>query len=897
MRVFFSAIVGIFTIASLGAVAPTAAQAATPTTVPPLIDNPSEGVTAAPLPTAQINGIAWDQVIVGDTVYAGGQFTSARPAGAALGTDESPRENLMSYSLSTGEMTSWAPSVNGRIRVMAASKDGSRLYIGGAFTSVNGQPRYRIAAFNTNDGSLVPDFAPVVGSDVFGIAVGTDAIYLGGWFGSLNGVTRSRLGAVSLTGETLAWAPTANNTVASLGLTAAEDRVIVSGSFSDLNGTAVQSLSSLDAENGGLYPFAANQVIRNGSWSAAVGSVRVINDKVYATGWAYRSGNFEGMVKVDAYTGAIENFMACSGDTYDAMPFKGSIYTVSHHHRCDPIGGAPQSKRHQFSDAITENITGTTQALFTGQPAGSYVNWFPTWQPATSAVNGSGAFEAGWTTEAAGEYLAIGGEFTAINGIPQQGLSRFGTRNVPNTTNSTPAAPGTEMVPALQNLTSTSTRVTVHSQWDRDNLTLKTKIFRLDVSTKEPVHTFTTDATYWERPDLSWVDTGLTAGQTYTYRVQFEDPDGNKRTSADVSIVAGSDLASLSPYALSVYNAGASNYWPLGEPAGSTTADDIAGDLDLTMYKLTGGTVNQAQAGAIAGSSDTATAFSNAWAAHANAIQAPTTFSEELWFKTTTTAGGKLLGFGEYKATTSNAHDRNIYMTPDGKLNFGVFNGGIYKISSENSYNDGQWHHVVGTMSKAGLSFWVDGLKIGKLESITMGRDYTGFWRIGGDRSWAGGFNFDGTIDDVAIYPKVISRAEIRDHYRKSGRVLNLPADPTDAYGVEVTTDEPTLYWRLNEKNSTTAADTNSNISGTYRNRVIQGQASAVVEEIPRRASMAPTGSSLPTPPSPPLTPSRSRLGSTPPRPPVARSWALVTPRPGSAGALTATCTWSLTAR
>ena len=91
--------------------------------VPAVQDN--TGVTSDVLPTAQINGVVWDQTIVNGIVYAGGEFTSARPAGAALGTSESPRYNLMSYNLSTGVMTDWAPVVNGDVHAITASPDGS----------------------------------------------------------------------------------------------------------------------------------------------------------------------------------------------------------------------------------------------------------------------------------------------------------------------------------------------------------------------------------------------------------------------------------------------------------------------------------------------------------------------------------------------------------------------------------------------------------------------------------------------------------------------------------------------------------------------------------------------------------------------------------------------------
>src|SRR3954452_11528485 len=62
-------------------------------------------VTADPLPTVQIDGVVWSQVIVGNTVYATGSFTKARPAGAALGAASSvPRSNLLAYNLTTGAL-------------------------------------------------------------------------------------------------------------------------------------------------------------------------------------------------------------------------------------------------------------------------------------------------------------------------------------------------------------------------------------------------------------------------------------------------------------------------------------------------------------------------------------------------------------------------------------------------------------------------------------------------------------------------------------------------------------------------------------------------------------------------------------------------------------------------
>ena len=133
--------------------APTAEAAAPPAVVQP---DSSTGMTADVLPTTQINAGGWveDQVISGDTVYAGGKVTSARPAGAAAGTSESARGNLLAYSISTGNLTSFAPKLNGVVHVLALSPDKSRLYVGGEFTTVNGATRNRLVAIKTATGAV-----------------------------------------------------------------------------------------------------------------------------------------------------------------------------------------------------------------------------------------------------------------------------------------------------------------------------------------------------------------------------------------------------------------------------------------------------------------------------------------------------------------------------------------------------------------------------------------------------------------------------------------------------------------------------------------------------------------------------------------------------------------------
>ena len=145
---------------------------------------------------------------MGDTVYAGGEFTSARPAGAAPGQNETPRGNLLAYDITTGNLiTSFAPTLNGAVNALALSPDKSRLYVGGSFTTVNGVQRSRIAAYSTATGQLVSTFTPNLDAQVRAITVTNTAVYVGGIFSRANGVARSRLAAFSPTNGALLAGP------------------------------------------------------------------------------------------------------------------------------------------------------------------------------------------------------------------------------------------------------------------------------------------------------------------------------------------------------------------------------------------------------------------------------------------------------------------------------------------------------------------------------------------------------------------------------------------------------------------------------------------------------------------------------------------------------------------
>ncbi|BDZ46066.1 LamG-like jellyroll fold domain-containing protein [Naasia aerilata] len=194
---------------------------------------------------------------------------------------------------------------------------------------------------------------------------------------------------------------------------------------------------------------------------------------------------------------------------------------------------------------------------------------------------------------------------------------------------------------------------------------------------------------------------------------------------------------------------GATNYWRLGEPSGSVLYDLVGSD---DAYAGTG--LTRGLAGALTADSNTATTFSgdaNGTAGTRNLISGPQSFAVEAWFKTTSTTGGKIVGFGSSSTGLSSSYDRHLYLDAAGHVVWGVWPGYSSTVTTSGVYNNGQWHHVVGNLSASGQQLYVDGTLIGST-SVTSAQAYSGYWRIGGDSSWAGDQYFDGTIDEVAVY-------------------------------------------------------------------------------------------------------------------------------------------------
>lgn len=525
-------------------VAPAAAD-----TMPPNPSNPATPPTvgATALATTQIDGVAWSQVVVGDTVYVGGKFTTARPAGSPAGSNTTPRNNFLAYNVTTGVLlTSVNVQANAQVRVVAASPDGTRVYLGGDFTTLNGASYYRLAAISTATGQVITSFRPIFDSQVRSLAVTNTAVYAGGTFSNVNGVSRSFLAELNPANGALvtAWSPTADAGVQALAVSPDGSRVYAGGQFQHVNGESHYGLVMLNGTNATTMPFAANSIIRDAGVNAGITALSATSDAVYGSGYVFGSGgNFEGSFSADAVTGALNWLEDCHGDTYSVAPLNNLLYVVGHPHFCGNIGGFPETNprtyHHSlaFSKAATGTVTRNTVGNYTnfaGKPSPTLQTWFPNW--ATGTFTGQG--QAAWTIAGDSRYVVVGGEFPQVNGHNQYGLTRFATDAVQRST--TGPNDNAALTPTATSTTSGRATIAWTSTFDQDNIQLTYALSR-DGDTAHPVFTTVTSNNFWNTGPMSFTDTGLAPGSSHTYALRVTDPDGNtiSRTGNTVVVAGG----------------------------------------------------------------------------------------------------------------------------------------------------------------------------------------------------------------------------------------------------------------------------------------------------------------------------------------------------------------------
>ncbi len=797
---------------------------------------------AAPLPatvsadllrTPQINGVVWSVAVNGNTAYAVGAFTRARPSGvAAGGAGEVVRNNAMAFDIPSGTILPWNPNFNAQARTVDISPDKTQLFVGGDFTAVSGQARSKIAAFSMADGALNPNFQTSVGGTVLAISITADTVYIGGSFGSIGSESRSNLAALKRSNaDRLPWAPTTDDIVHGVLVTADNSRVVVGGRFQNLNGARKIGIGAVDGSTGATTGWTSTPIpATQGTNTSWVTNMILRDGVVYASANGMGGHWFDGRFAAKVDTGDLIWLDNCYGASTDVTVMGQVMYSVSHAHDCTSVGGFPEENPQVWKRALAETIypTGTDQAppsnnsTYSGQPVPTLLHWYP------SINTGfyTGQYQGGWAMDNNGTYLVTAGEFTRVNGVNQQGLAVFTNRETaPNKVRPeyTP-----DLKPTVLSLSSGTARVAWPTTWDYDDETLTYDVLRDNSLT--PIDSVEQASIWWKDKSLGIVDKDLTVGSTHTYRIRVSDPWGNQYIGPRSEPVTISD-AQTGPYAEMIKSDGAASYYRLDEPSGPVVYDH-AGFSDADA----GNGVSRGVSGAIEGNeASRLSGSSSANVTGRTSEPAPDSFTVEAWFKTGTNFGGRIIGYGNSRTGSSSSYDRHVWMDNSGRVWFGVWTGQSATLNTAKTYNDNKWHLVTASMGADGMVLSIDGVRVGQRGDTTTGQAYNGYWRIGHDnlsgwpsRPLSTGIAAD--IDEVAIYPTVLDRTTVAAHYNASGRTADIPAPPTDEYGKSVYADDPTIYWKLDDAASSTgAADTSlSNNDARTEGTVTKAVAGAI---------------------------------------------------------------------
>ncbi|WP_010533410.1 PKD domain-containing protein [Brachybacterium squillarum] len=755
--------------------------------VPPLLQRDENVVTADALPTVQIDeGYVWAQTMIGDTVYAVGGFDNARAPRADPGTWLTPRTNALAYDITTGDLDqNFAPEVNGPVKAVAASPDGSRIYIGGSFNRVNGESRWGIAALDPVTGEVLDDFRPAIGgTGVYSLVADGDTVYAGGLFTQANGAARRNAAAFAeQDGALRAWAPEPDRQIDAMVADPAGEDIVLGGRFTAVNGDgSLKGIGAVHRTTGEVdTDWVLPETVESGALATARGQAGIFalaadEGAVYGTGWAFwdQERKLEGTFAAEAGTGELRWVADCHGDHYGVFSSGETVYTTGHTHSCETVGLAPEQdpRENRYVEAFTTEARGVVAESdvsgyknWGGSPAPSPYVWYPDFLVGTA----TGLGQAGLTITGNDEYIAVAGEFVGVNDGNYQGIVRFATDPEGGAADG-PRIGGEDWQPVANPGIPGRTRLTIPGTWDRDDLTLTYELWREDLD--DPVDTVVADSTWWEQPEIGLEDTTAEPGTTHTYTVRARDGDGNEVSSAGIDLQA--EEGETPSYTAAVLEDDPLLYYPLGDTEAAWAGTDpalfgagVAPGQDGISNSATGPS-------GLDGGSDATIGENGATG------PAPEEWSAEVWVRTETTTGGKLLGFGDRSSGTSLTYDRQVYMTDAGTLRFGTYpNGTTHTIGTEESFNDGQWHHVVASQGADGMTLTVDGQVLATDPDVTGADDREGSWRFGGDsvNGWPDRPSTDfltGDLDEAAVYDRVLPRDRIAEHYRL-GRVWEAP--------------------------------------------------------------------------------------------------------------------------
>jgi hypothetical protein len=306
----------------------------------------------------------------GNTFIAGGTFTRVTNAGSST---QLTRTNIFTFNATTGAVTTtFAPTLDGMVRSVLPSANGSVVYVGGEFKNVNGVAVKSLIALNLSTGQIDPTFkVPVLDGRVYSMSLANGKLYIAGNFKHVAGRNITYIAALnpitgavdpaftaSITGLINPAAPSHSGwttKVIKLDVSPTGNRMVFSGDFTTVNGQSRPQIAMLDITT--PTPTLANWQTNLFSKMCHTNWENFVMDVAYAPDGTYFSVAAAGGYDGDTSTGcdsatrwdaaATGTGLAPSwidftgGDTLWSIASSGSAVYVGGHERWlnNPYGG------------------------------------------------------------------------------------------------------------------------------------------------------------------------------------------------------------------------------------------------------------------------------------------------------------------------------------------------------------------------------------------------------------------------------------------------------------------------------------------------------------------------------------------------------------------------------
>ena len=355
---------------------------------------------------------------VGNRIFVGGRFTDVTEDGVG----STPRPYLAAFDATTGDwISSFTPTLNGSVLALQAAPDGSRLFVGGDFDTVNGQTAEALVALDPTTGAIDPTWAGTLtsASAVRGFDIQDNWLYVVGGF---NGVVSPAGNNLAMRAARFDWQTSAHDpnwrpmvqggSPWGVAASADADRVYLAGYFLTVDGAAVTGGFAAVTASTGTYvtpsePFPVNTANVSRQY---LYDVEVVNGNVFA--------------------GGSEHFVAVLAESDLSLQRFHRSRAKGDYQDLEVVGNRVYAGCHCRADAIIESSDDVLwfNTVPSGETNGVVDTVTPTtWVAAYDATTGNviSSFEPDITATRAGVWaihgssdgcLWLGGDLTGANG-------------------------------------------------------------------------------------------------------------------------------------------------------------------------------------------------------------------------------------------------------------------------------------------------------------------------------------------------------------------------------------------------------------------------------------------------------------------------------------------------